>query len=291
MTAPTLPPAQRSPIPGERSGLGQRLRTVAGAAGARVRGSVGTGASAPWLVGVSAAAWAALLGLALAAVPMLIVWMASPASGLTWLESLRVAGLIWLVAGGGAVSDRRSDLLAAAVGPDADPAAPARLRGRLGGPPVRRGEPAAAGRPRRERSGGLRPRDGRGRRRHRGTGRLRLAGAGRPCGVRPGRRRPLLGCPAGSGVPARGPGPGAGSAPRAAVRSRSRLRDRRARGGGRDCVAAAAHGRCDHHGAVASGRGVGWTRPGAARAGVRACGCRLGRGVHHGRRASSSVPR
>ena len=104
MTAPTLPPAQRSPLPGERSGLGQRLRTVAGAAGARVRGSVGTGASAPWLVGVSAAAWAALLGLALAAAPMLIVWMASPASGLTWLESLRVAGLIWLVAGGGAVS-------------------------------------------------------------------------------------------------------------------------------------------------------------------------------------------
>lgn len=78
------------------------MRATVGAATARLRGTIGR--SAPWLLGITAAAWAALLGLALAAVPMLIVWMASPESGLTWLESLRVAGLIWLVAGGGAIS-------------------------------------------------------------------------------------------------------------------------------------------------------------------------------------------
>jgi hypothetical protein len=31
---------------------------------------------------------------------MLIVWIANPASGLTWLESLRIGGLIWVVAQG-----------------------------------------------------------------------------------------------------------------------------------------------------------------------------------------------
>jgi hypothetical protein len=34
---------------------------------------------------------------------MLIVWMATPSSGLTWLESLRVAGLLWVVAHGAPV--------------------------------------------------------------------------------------------------------------------------------------------------------------------------------------------
>ncbi len=65
---------------------------------------VGSGqAPAPWLAGPLAALWAAAIGLAIAAVPMLIVWMATPASGLTWLESLRVAGLLWVVAHGAPV--------------------------------------------------------------------------------------------------------------------------------------------------------------------------------------------
>ena len=40
------------------------------------------------------------MGLALAAIPLLVVWMATPASGLTWTESLVVAGRRWAVAHG-----------------------------------------------------------------------------------------------------------------------------------------------------------------------------------------------
>jgi hypothetical protein len=59
------------------------------------------GSSAPaWVAGPLAALWAAAIGFGLAAIPMLIVWMATPSSGLTWLESLRVAGVLWVVAHG-----------------------------------------------------------------------------------------------------------------------------------------------------------------------------------------------
>ncbi len=51
-------------------------------------------------MGPLAAAWSALIGFGLAAIPMLIVWMMTPGSGLTWLESLHVAGLLWVVAQG-----------------------------------------------------------------------------------------------------------------------------------------------------------------------------------------------
>ena len=54
----------------------------------------------PWLNGVVGALWAAVIGLGLAALPMLVMWMSSPESGLTWVESLRLAGLLWVVAHG-----------------------------------------------------------------------------------------------------------------------------------------------------------------------------------------------
>lgn len=54
-------------------------------------------------MGPVAALWAALIGFGLAAIPMLIVWMMTPDSGLTWLESLHVAGLLWVVAHGAPV--------------------------------------------------------------------------------------------------------------------------------------------------------------------------------------------
>jgi hypothetical protein len=64
-------------------------------------GQAGTGrARPPWLLGIAGALWAAAIGLAAAALPMLLVWMASPASGLTWPESVRIAGLLWVVAHG-----------------------------------------------------------------------------------------------------------------------------------------------------------------------------------------------
>jgi hypothetical protein len=55
-------------------------------------------------VGPVAAAWAALIGLFVAAVPLLLVWMTTPLSGLTWLESLRISGLLWLVAHGAPIA-------------------------------------------------------------------------------------------------------------------------------------------------------------------------------------------
>jgi hypothetical protein len=75
---------------------------VAGASG-RVRGRVRglrRPHALPELTGALAGLWAAAIGLAVAAVPMLIVWMASTGTGLTWTEALRIAGLIWVVAHG-----------------------------------------------------------------------------------------------------------------------------------------------------------------------------------------------
>ena len=54
-------------------------------------------------MGLLAALWSALIGFGLAAIPLLIVWMATPQSGLTWLESLHVAGLLWVAAQGAPV--------------------------------------------------------------------------------------------------------------------------------------------------------------------------------------------
>ncbi len=55
------------------------------------------------MVGAVAALWAALIGVAIVAVPLLVIWMATPASGLSWLDSLNLAGLVWAVAHGAPV--------------------------------------------------------------------------------------------------------------------------------------------------------------------------------------------
>ncbi|MHB1165819.1 MAG: cell division protein PerM [Candidatus Nanopelagicales bacterium] len=90
MTAPTLPPRAGAPAaaPVRAAAVGRALRM----AGARLR--------RPWLAGGLAAAWAAVIGLVAAALPMLIAWMATPGSGFTWLESLRAAGVVWSIAQG-----------------------------------------------------------------------------------------------------------------------------------------------------------------------------------------------
>lgn len=56
----------------------------------------------PWLLGILAALWAALIGLLLAALPMLILWLSDLEGG--WVEPVRHAGLLWLVAQGAPVS-------------------------------------------------------------------------------------------------------------------------------------------------------------------------------------------
>lgn len=57
---------------------------------------------APWVMGLAAALWAAAIGLLLAAGPMLILWLSDLESG--WVQPLRHAGLLWLVAQGAPVS-------------------------------------------------------------------------------------------------------------------------------------------------------------------------------------------
>lgn len=103
MTAPTLPPVTpaQEAEPQRRAPIGLRLRNAGRATASRV-GRLGRGGSArqPWLNGMVGALWAAVIGLGLAALPMLVMWMSSPESGLTWIESLRLAGLLWVVAHG-----------------------------------------------------------------------------------------------------------------------------------------------------------------------------------------------
>lgn len=50
------------------------------------------------MLGVAAGAWAAVIGLAIVLLPMLAAWIASPHSGLTWPQALRLAGTMWGVA-------------------------------------------------------------------------------------------------------------------------------------------------------------------------------------------------
>ena len=60
----------------------------------------GFGGGAPWLAGVGVALVGALVGYVVALMPVLVVWMSSPTSGLTFLQTLRVSGLVWLVGEG-----------------------------------------------------------------------------------------------------------------------------------------------------------------------------------------------
>ncbi len=112
MSAPTTTPAPEQesagePPPRRSAGRGPAEALKTGArrlvAGARGLASSGT-ARAPWLLGIVAALWAAGIGLVIAIVPLILVWMATPQSGLTWLESLRVAGLLWVVAHGAPIT-------------------------------------------------------------------------------------------------------------------------------------------------------------------------------------------
>lgn len=103
MTAPTLPPVTPATEaePKRQAPIRLRLRGAGRAAASRIS-RLGRGGSVrqPWLNGVVGALWAAVIGLGLAALPMLVMWMSSPESGLTWVESLRLAGLLWVVAHG-----------------------------------------------------------------------------------------------------------------------------------------------------------------------------------------------
>ena len=106
MTAPTIPPST------EREATSRRARTDGVRLAGRVRERLarlptrlrGDGRRPVWLVAPLAAGWAAIIGLGIAALPAVVVWMTTPQSGLTWLESLRVSGLLWLVADGAPIS-------------------------------------------------------------------------------------------------------------------------------------------------------------------------------------------
>jgi hypothetical protein len=107
VTAPTLPPATgeaAAPAPArKRAPIVERISRAVRDAGSRL----GRDASAPmsaWVLGPLAALWAAAIGLAIAVVPMLIAWMASADSGLTWTQALRLGGLTWVVAHGAPVT-------------------------------------------------------------------------------------------------------------------------------------------------------------------------------------------
>ncbi len=71
-------------------GLVARIRAVPAA---------GLGRSA-LVTGALGALWAAGIGLAVAALSLVLVWVATPASGLGLTESLRIAGLLWVIAHG-----------------------------------------------------------------------------------------------------------------------------------------------------------------------------------------------
>ncbi len=103
VTAPTLPPAtpEHAAEQPRRASLAARLRGAGrSTAGRFARLRRGSPAREPWLNGVLGALWAAVIGLGLAALPMLVMWMSSPQSGLTWTDSLRLSGLLWVVAHG-----------------------------------------------------------------------------------------------------------------------------------------------------------------------------------------------
>jgi hypothetical protein len=77
------------------------VRTALRSLPARVRQvRWGSATRAPWLLGTVSAVWAAAIGLVLAIVPLLIMWMAAPPTGFTWPEATRLGGFLWLVANG-----------------------------------------------------------------------------------------------------------------------------------------------------------------------------------------------
>jgi hypothetical protein len=57
-----------------------------------------------WVIGPLGALWAAGIGLAIAVLSLVLVWVATPGSGLSLTASIRVAGLLWGVAHGAPVA-------------------------------------------------------------------------------------------------------------------------------------------------------------------------------------------
>lgn len=98
VTAPTLPPASagEEPVTSPAARLGSTLSGLR----SRVRRPRIGGGRPDWLMGALAGLWAALIGAAIAVLPMVVTWMASPDTGLTWTEALRLGGLVWVVAHG-----------------------------------------------------------------------------------------------------------------------------------------------------------------------------------------------
>ena len=64
----------------------------------------GLGERATWLAGVVVALVGVAVGCAVAWIPAVVVWMSSPTSGLAFLQTLRIAGLLWLVGEGSPVT-------------------------------------------------------------------------------------------------------------------------------------------------------------------------------------------
>lgn len=94
VTAPTLPPADAvDPAP-------TRRRARAGRLASAVRKQRRPGPLPVWARGVLGALWAAGIGLSIALVPMLLVWMTTVDSGMGVGDALRYAGLLWVVAHG-----------------------------------------------------------------------------------------------------------------------------------------------------------------------------------------------
>ena len=99
VTAPTLPPASTGEEPAA-SPVARLGSTLSGLRSRVRRPRIGGGGRPDWLMGALAGLWAALIGAAIAVLPMVVTWMASPDTGLTWTEALRLGGLVWVVAHG-----------------------------------------------------------------------------------------------------------------------------------------------------------------------------------------------
>lgn len=104
VTAPTLPPPSADPADGVGAASTKAARPSPRELGARLRAVVRSarprGQTPSWLLGAVAGLWAAAIGACIAVLPMLVAWMASPGTGLTWTEALRLGGLVWVIAHG-----------------------------------------------------------------------------------------------------------------------------------------------------------------------------------------------
>lgn len=105
MSAPTKPPVSEEPgdrrqDPITRVRAWWKERSTPGRP--RQEGRLGRLLRQPWLLGLAAALWSAVIGLVLAALPMVVIWLGSADTGA--LEALRLGGLLWLVANGAQIA-------------------------------------------------------------------------------------------------------------------------------------------------------------------------------------------